>query len=150
MDFRPGSDVANFALDQDRRIDGLEGLDGLFRLTDILLEGQRRQVEDDGVKARLRDIQCVRQLMGMVRVQKDRIIVLLSQAAHESGNLPDAEELPLRLGGADCYWDLEVPRGGDHSLQQNQIRHVEVADRGSVPLALLESVSQALHGLGSS
>ena len=150
MDLRPGSDVADLALDKNLRIDGFEGFNGLFRLADVLLEGKRRQIEDDGVKARLRDIQCVRQLMGMVRVQKDRIIVLLSQAAHESGDLPDAEKLPLSLGGADCYWDLEVPRGGDHSLQQNQIRHVEVADRGSVVLALLESVSQTLHGLGSS
>jgi hypothetical protein len=63
MDFRPGSDVANFTLDQDRRIDRFKGLNGLFRLADVLLEGERRQVEDDGVKTRFGDIQSVRQRM---------------------------------------------------------------------------------------
>ena len=53
MDFRAGSDVADLALDQDRRIDGFEGFNGLFRLADVLLERERRQVEDDGVKAAL-------------------------------------------------------------------------------------------------
>jgi hypothetical protein len=56
MDLRPGPDVADLTLDKDRRIDGLEGFNGLFRLADVLLERQRRQVEDDGVKARFGDI----------------------------------------------------------------------------------------------
>ena len=47
MDFRPGSDVADLALNQDCRIDGLEGFDGLFRLADVLLERKRGQIEDD-------------------------------------------------------------------------------------------------------
>ena len=70
MDFRPGSDVADLALHQDLRIDGFESFDGLFRLPDVLLERQRRQVEDDGIKTRFGDIQGVRQRMGMVRVEE--------------------------------------------------------------------------------
>ena len=90
MDFRSGSDVANFPLDQDRRIDSFEGLDGLFRLADVLFEGKRRQVEDDGVKTRFGDIQSVRQRMGMVRVEEDRVIVFFAQAPHQGGDLPNA------------------------------------------------------------
>src|SRR3984957_5587585 len=146
MDFRAGSDVADLALDQDRRIDGFESFDGLFRLADVLLEGKRRQVEDDGVKARFGDIQSVRQRMGMVGVEEDRGVVFLSQAPHQGSDLANTEKFPLSLGGADRYRDLEVPRRSDHRLQQNQIRHVEMADRRSILLALSENVSQALHG----
>src|SRR3984957_7151451 len=145
MDFRPGSDVADLALNQDLRIDGFESFDGLFRLPDVLLERQRRQVEDDGIKTRFGDIQGVRQRMGMVRVKEDRVVVLLSQAPHQSGYLPHAEKFPLSLGGADRYRDLEVPRGGDNRLQQHQGGHVEVADRHSVLLTSLQSISQSLH-----
>src|SRR6516165_10013497 len=88
--------------------------------------------------------------MGVVRVEEDREVVFLSQAPHQSSYLPNAEKFPLSLRGADRDRDLEVPRGGDHRLQENQVRHVEVADRGAVLLVSLESVSQALHGLGSS
>ena len=83
MDFRAGSDVADLALDQDRRIDGFESFDGLFRLADVLLEGKRGQVEDDGVKARFGDIQSVRQRMGMVRVEEDRVVEFLASSAPE-------------------------------------------------------------------
>src|SRR5580704_4906165 len=106
MDFRPGADVADLALNQDLRIDGFESFDGLFRLPDVLHERQRRQVEDDGIKTRFGDIQGVRQRMGMVRVKEDRVVVLLSQAPHQSGYLPHAEKFPLSLGGADRYRDL--------------------------------------------
>src|SRR5260370_19749895 len=108
MDFRPGSDVADLALDKDCRIDGFEGLDGLFRLADVLLEGKRRQVEYDRVKARFGDIQSVRQRMGMVRVEEDRVVVFLSQAPHQSGYLQHAEKFPLSLGDAVRYPDIEV------------------------------------------
>ena len=60
MNLRPGSDVADFALDQDRRIDGLEGFDGLLGLADVLLERKRREVENDRVKTCFGDIQSVR------------------------------------------------------------------------------------------
>src|ERR1700733_5224707 len=145
MDLRSRSDVADLALDKDRRVDSLEGFNGLFRLPDVLLERQRRQVEDDGIKTRFGDIQGVRQRMGMVRVEEDRVVVFLSQAPHQSGYLPHAEKFPLSLGGADRYRDLEVPRGDDNRLQRHQVRHVEVADRHSVLLTLLQSISQSLH-----
>ena len=145
MDFRAGSDVADLALDQDRRIDGFESFDGLFRLADVLLEGKRGQVEDDGVKARFGDIQSVRQRMGMVRVEEDRVVVFLSQAPHQSSDLANTEKLPFTLGGAHRYRDLEVPRGGHHRFQQNQVCHIEVADRHSVLPTLLQSFSQTLH-----
>src|ERR1700722_9274515 len=83
--------------------------------------------------------------MGMVRVQEDWIIVFLPQTPHQSGYLPDAEKFPLSLGGADSDRDFEVPRGGHHRLQQNQVRHVEVADRHAVLPTLLQSFSQTLH-----
>src|ERR1700683_1877735 len=126
MDFRAGSDVADLALDQDRRIDGFESFDGLFRLADVLLEGKRRQVEDDRVKARFGDIQSVRQRMGMVRVEEDRVVVFLSHAPNQSSDLANTEKFPLSLGSADRYRDFEVPRGGDNSLQQHQVGDVEV------------------------
>ena len=145
MDFRPGSDVADLAFDKDRRIDGFEGFNGLFGLADVLFERERRQVEDDGVKARLGDIQGVGQRMGVVRIEEDREIVFLSQAPHQSDYLPDAEKFSLSLGGAHRYRDFEAPRGGHHRLQQNQVRHIEVAYRYSVLLALLQSIPQTLH-----
>ena len=61
MDFGPGSDVADLALDKNLGIDGFEGFNGLFRLADVLLKGKRRQVKDDGVEARFGDIQGMRQ-----------------------------------------------------------------------------------------
>jgi hypothetical protein len=42
VDLRSSSDVADLALDRDRRIDSFESLDGLFRLADVLIEGKRR------------------------------------------------------------------------------------------------------------
>src|SRR3984957_234729 len=83
--------------------------------------------------------------MGMVRVQEDWIIVFPGQTPHHSGHLPDAKKFPLSLRGADSDRDFEVPRGGHHRLQQNQVCHVEVADRYSVLFALLQSISQSLH-----
>ena len=53
MDFRTGSDVADLALDKDRRIDGLEGFNGLFRLADVLFERQRRRSKTTELKPAL-------------------------------------------------------------------------------------------------
>jgi hypothetical protein len=72
-------------------------------MPDFLLEWKRRQVEDDRVKARFGDIQGVRQRMGMVGVQEDWVVVFFTQAPHQSGYLPNAEKLPLSLGGAHRY-----------------------------------------------
>jgi hypothetical protein len=149
VDLGSSSDVADRALDQDRRIDALEGFDGLFRLANVLLERQRREVEDDGVKARFGDIQGVRQRMGVVRVEEDWIVLFLSQAPHQSGFLSHAEKFPLSLRGADSDRDFEVPRGGHDRLQQNQVLYVEVADRHSVLPTLLQSFSQTLHAARS-
>src|SRR5580692_9132333 len=81
----------------------------------------------------------------MICVEENRVIEFLSQAPHQSGYLPNAQKFPLSLGGAHHYRDFEVSRGGHHCLQQNQVRHIKVADRYSVLLALLQSISQSLH-----
>ena len=83
MDLRPGADVADLALDQDRRIDGLERFNGLFRLADVLFERQRGEVEDGGVETRFGDVQGVRQRMGVVRVEEDRVVEFLASSAPE-------------------------------------------------------------------
>jgi hypothetical protein len=83
--------------------------------------------------------------MGMVGVQEDWVIVFLSKAPHQSGYLPHAEKFPFSLGGANRYRDFELLPGGHYRVQQNQVRHVEVAHRHSVLFALLQSISQSLH-----
>src|ERR1700722_4834589 len=100
MDFRPGSDVADLALHEDFRIDGLKGYDGLFRLANVLFERQCRKVENDGVKARFGDIYGLSQRMGVVRVEEDWIVVFVSQAPHQSSDLADTEKFPFTLRGA--------------------------------------------------
>jgi hypothetical protein len=73
--------------------------------------------------------------MGVVRVEEDREVVFLSQAPHQSGYLLNAEKFPLSLGGADRDRDLEVPRGGDHRLQEN---HFNVADLQTLGLVVAD------------
>jgi len=40
VDFRPGSDVADFSFDKNRRIDGLQYLDGISRLATFCSKGK--------------------------------------------------------------------------------------------------------------
>src|SRR5215469_7564861 len=71
MYFRAGSDVADFSLDQDIGINGLEGLDCLFGLVDILLERLRGSIEDDGIETGLSGFDGLPERVSVVRVQKD-------------------------------------------------------------------------------
>ena len=77
----------------------------------------------------------------MVRVEKNRKIEFLAQAPHDGRDLPDSQKRALAIGGADQDRDLEFLSRGEHRLQHHQVRDVEMPDRHSLFLGLLQSVS---------
>ena len=76
----------------------------------------------------------------MICVEKDGKIELLPQASYQSCYLTDADELAFALGHTNQYWDLNFLRGCQHRLQQNPVPDVEMADRHSSFLCLLQSM----------
>ena len=150
MDFGAGADVADFAFDEDGGIDSLEGGDGFFRLADVLVDRQRGEIEDDGIEAGAGGFLGPGEGMGVVGVEKDGDAGLFAQAADQSGDLADAHEVALALGGADDDGDAELTGGGDDGFQENEVGDVEVADRHSPLLRLLDDFAQGLHGRTSS
>ena len=82
MNFRTGSNVADLSLDEDGGIDGLEGFDRVFRLPYVLLERERGNVEDDGIKSGLRRFYSLRQGVRMICIEEYRVIEFLSQTSH--------------------------------------------------------------------
>src|SRR5262249_45958429 len=117
MYLRTSPDVADLSLDKDGRIDGFEGFDCLFRLPNVLLEWQRRSVEDNGIKPALGRFQSLLQGMRMICVEKNWKIQLLPQTTHQCGNLPDSHKLTLALGHTNQDRDLQFLRGGEHCFQ---------------------------------
>jgi hypothetical protein len=140
MYFRTGSTVADLTLDKDGRIDCFEGFDRFFRLPYVLLEWQRGKIEDDGVKTGPSRLHGLRQGMGMIRVEIDWAVAFLPQTPHQSRDLPDSDKLPFALGRTDHHWDLKFLPGCQHRLQQNPVTDVEMTDRDSVFLTLLQNI----------
>src|SRR6516162_3956082 len=140
MYFRPGSNVTDLSLHKDGRIDCFERFDRFLRLPYVLLEWQRGKIEDDSIKPGLGRFHGLRQGMGMIRVKKNWTVGFLPQTPHQSRNLPDSDKLPFALGRTDHHWNLKFLLGGEHRLQQNPVPDVEMADRHSSFLCLLQSM----------
>ena len=150
VDFRAGADVADFSFDEDGRVDCLESGDGFFGLADVLVDGQRGEVEDDGIEAGAGGFFGLGEGVGVVGIEKDGHAGLFAQAADQSGDLADSHEVTLALGGSDDDGDVEFAGGGDDGFEENKVRDVEVADRHSPLLRLLENLAQGLHERASS
>ena len=145
VDFRAGADVADFSFDEDGGVDGLERGDALFGLADVLVDGQRGEVEDDGVEAGAGGLLGFGEGVGVVGVEKDGDAGLFAQAADQGGDLADSHEVTLALGGSDDDGDVELAGGGDDGFEKNEVGDVEVADRHSPLLRLLDDFAQGLH-----
>jgi hypothetical protein len=117
MNFKPGSNVADLAFHKNGRIDCFEGFDRFLSLAHVLLEWQRGEIEDDGIKPGPGRFHSFRQGMGMIRVKKDWTVTFLPQTPHQSCNLPDSEKLPFALGCTDHNRDLQLQPGCQHRLQ---------------------------------
>ena len=61
MDFRAGSNVPDLSLRDDDGIDCLNRFNRFLRVGHILFEGERREIDPHGVKARIRRLHCLRQ-----------------------------------------------------------------------------------------
>src|SRR5262245_49127166 len=114
MYLRTSPDIADLSLDEDGRIDGFEGFDRFFGLPHVLLERQRRSVENDGIKPAPGCFHSLLQGMRMICVEKNGKIEILAQTPHQSRKLTDSYELPLALGRTNQDRQLEFLRGGEH------------------------------------
>jgi hypothetical protein len=142
MYFRTGSDVADLSLNQDRRIDCVEGYDRLSGLAYVFFERQRRKIEDNRIKSGLGGFNSLRQGMCVIGVKKDWKIELFAQTSHKNRDLTDSHKFTLAFGRTNDDRDPQFVRGGEHCLQQNQISDVEMADCDSISLRLLQNISQ--------
>jgi len=81
----------------------------------------------------------------VVRVQEDGLTELVTDARHERRDLPHPQEVALTFGDADDDGDALLPaRLGDGS-QRNELGYVEVPQRHTPALGVLERSSQRDH-----
>ena len=87
MYLRAGSDIPDFSLYKDRRIDCFQRFDRLLGLAHIFGGGQGRHIKDDGVKPGIGSLHRLREGVRMICIKEDREVEFLPQTSDESGNL---------------------------------------------------------------
>jgi len=141
VDFRAGSDVADFSLDEHGRIDGFEGFDGLPGLADIFFEGQGGKIKDDGIESGFGSLDAFRERMGVIGVEENGEVKFLAQAADESGDLTSAYKVALALGQTYEHGNVEFAGSGEYGFQENEVRNIEMADGLAGLLGLLQQIA---------
>src|ERR1700751_4810830 len=137
VNFRATAYVADLSFHQHGRMDCLERGHSLFRLADILFDWQRREIEDNKVESHSRNLFSAGKGMGMVRIKKDREVILIAQAPYQGCDLRGSHEGPFTLRCANNYWRVQFLRGAEDSFQKNEVRNIKMANRGAALLRLL-------------
>src|SRR6266481_4412925 len=84
-DFGGRADVTNFTFDEDCGADGLDCFDRRFGFGDVLLQGQRRAIENDHVETSPGGLFGPGEGVGVVGVEKNRVRELVAIGVYERG-----------------------------------------------------------------
>jgi hypothetical protein len=83
----------------------------------------------------------------VVGVQEDWKIVFIADALDDRGDLSNAEESPLALGGPDQHRHLLSAGGSRDGIQPDEIGDVEMADSGPFSAGFRQAIAKAPHGI---
>ena len=141
VDFGAGTDVADFAFDQNVGIDGFQFLHGVAGLAHVFVERQRGKIEDDGIEAGVRGFERFGQRMGVISVQVDRKIEFVAQAFHQRGHLAHAEKSAFAFRHADHDRHAQLARRREDAHENIIVANVEMPHGDFVFLRLLQNLA---------
>ena len=87
--------------------------------------------------------------MRVVRVQKDRVVVFVTQTFHERRRLFNADELALPFRHADQERQLQLSPGGEDRLQCTEVGDIKVADGHMAGIGIGKDFAEGFHAIES-
>jgi hypothetical protein len=80
--------------------------------------------------------------MGMVRVEEDRMRMLVTDRPDQRRDLADADEVALALGHTDQHRESQRRGRGHYALERHQVGDVEVADGDPASISVGQGLAQ--------
>src|SRR5919199_2468148 len=145
VNLRTSSNIADFALNQDGRIDGFQLLDRRLRLTNVLVDWQRRKIKNDCIVTGVSRFDSTIERVRMICVQKNGKVEFFAQASHQSAGLTYSDKFSFAFRNSDNYGNFQSVRRFKDRFQHEEVSDIEVTDGHSVVLSVLQNSAQIEH-----
>src|SRR6516164_10487607 len=83
--------------------------------------------------------------MSVICIEENWVIESLAQAGDNGGNLAYAQKAALAFGRADENRRFQLARSLHHSLEGDEVRDIEVADRDLPTSSVLQYIAERHH-----